>query len=343
MAHILVVGGAGQQGRVIARELRAKHHVTVFDINNPELDGVHWHRSQMWNSPTSSYNNMFRRFDVVVNSMPATVGPVAQVQCLWAGVPCIDLAFVEEDLRGRHRQFCEVGGLLVPDCGLSPGLSNLAIGYDLHNTKDKHLDYAEVYVGGVAEDSTRPYGYVATWALGDLEQEYHRIARYVDSGEIRTLHPLYSSREEYGDFEAFPSDGLRTLLDWKDKVCYMIEYTLRWPGHIEQIHQLIDEGKFVTELQSKCCEGKDMVVLDVITSEATWSLIDYAQDGLSAMARTTAFSCAAFTEAFLALKIKKLIGVVPPEDLAAFPGFTENILEYLNERGIKFERKINEE
>jgi len=339
MAHILVVGGAGQQGRIVARELSIRHHVTVLDMVDPELVDVQWNKCQMWNSPTNSYNGLFKRYDVVVNCTPATIGTVVQVQCLWAGVPCIDLAFVEEDLRKRHHQFREVGGLLVPDCGLSPGLSNLAIGYDLNSTKAKKLDYAEVYVGGVAKDSSRPYGYVATWALEDLEQEYHRVARYVDNGEIRTLHPLHSPREEYGDFEAFPSDGLRTLLDWKDKVCYMIEYTLRWPGHVEQIHKLIDEGRFVTELQEQCSKGEDMVVLDVITSEAAWSLVDYAKDGVSAMARTTAFSCAAFTEAYLELQHTKLMGVIPPEELAAFPGFVDSVLFYLEERGINFERK----
>ena len=343
MANLLIVGGAGQQGRVVARELGVQHQVTVLDVQNPKLDNVKWHRGRLWNSPTDSYNNFFCRFDLVVNCLPATQGITAQIQCLWAKVPCIDLSFVEEDLRERHTQFKDAGSLLVPDCGLSPGLSNLAIGHDLHATEAKHLDRVEVHVGGVALDRNKPYGYVTTWALPDLEQEYHRIARYVDNGQIRTLHPLYSPREMWGEYEAFPSDGLRTLLAWRGKVDYMIEYTLRWPGHVEQIHPLIDAGTFVEELQEKCSEGDDLVVLNVLTSSANWSLLDVPKDGLSAMARTTAFSCAAFTEAVLALGTDIPTGVVPPEDLAKFKGFTENVLSYLQERGVCFDRKDNTE
>jgi saccharopine dehydrogenase-like NADP-dependent oxidoreductase len=40
----------------------------------------------------------------------------------------------------------------------------------------------EILVGGVAQDKSRPYGYVVTWSLDDLVEEYTRPARIVRDG-----------------------------------------------------------------------------------------------------------------------------------------------------------------
>src|SRR5205814_5610768 len=66
------------------------------------------------------------------------------------------------------------------------------------------------------------------------------------------------------------------------------------------------------------------------------TMVDRARDGMSAMARSTALTCAAFARWVAAGKVQ-FVGVVPPEKLATDDAAYQFILDTLRVRGIAFD------
>jgi saccharopine dehydrogenase-like NADP-dependent oxidoreductase len=154
----------------------------------------------------------------------------------------------------------------------------------------------------VAEDPSRPYGYVVTWSLNDLLEEYLRPARIIQGGKPVEV-PAFSGLEHVhiagvGEMEAFYSDGLRTLLETLPGVREMGEKTLRWPGHAVAVQPLVASGDLLDELRRHCGANppRDLVVLVVRlrwgdTRREIFMVDRYdAKTGLTAMSRTTAFT-----------------------------------------------------
>jgi saccharopine dehydrogenase-like NADP-dependent oxidoreductase len=165
-----------------------------------------------------------------------------------------------------------------------------------------------MYVGGVAQDRDRPYGYVITWSLEDLLEEYVRPARVVREGKAAKLPPFDDLDRVHvpgvGEMESFLSDGLRTIIDTMPGVRTMSERTLRWPGHVEQVRPLVQSGKFLGEFRSKCTArpALDLVAMMTVVQRGLHvqraTLVDrYDRDsGLTAMSRTTALTTSAVAQ-----------------------------------------------
>ena len=123
-----------------------------------------------------------------------------------------------------------------------------------------------IRVGGVAGDPSAPYGYVVTWSVEDLLEEYLRPARIVRDGTPCERPPSSEPDrvviEGVGEMESFLSDGLRTLLETLPGVRDMAERTLRWPGHAAAVAPLVASGRFVEEIRSRCTTSppRDLVV-----------------------------------------------------------------------------------
>jgi saccharopine dehydrogenase-like NADP-dependent oxidoreductase len=234
---------------------------------------------------------------------------------------------------------------IAPDCGLAPGLSHLLAG-DL--AREGALERLEILVGGVAQDQARPYGYVVTWSLDDLVEEYTRPARIVRGGEPTEL-PVFSELvveevDGVGKMESFLSDGLRTLIHTLPKVRDMEEKTLRWPGHVAKVRPLVESGRFKEEMLAHCVTdpADDLVALVV---RARWpdgrvgqsTMVDRYDPAarLTAMARTTAFTTSVMAQLAASGGIPGP-GVVPPEWVAKSPAATRFVLEKMADRGVTF-------
>ena len=116
----------------------------------------------------------------------------------------------------------------------------------------------------------------------------------------------------------------------------MTEKTMRWPGHVAAMKPLIANGTLLKELTEKCREGADLVVFRVQVDNDVVTMVERARDGMSAMARTTALTCAAFARWVAAGKMQ-FAGVVPPEKLATDHAAYQFILDTLRGRGIAFD------
>lgn len=340
MARILVLGG-GRQGRFIANDLSGDHEVTVADVSPVNLPGVRSLQRDL-SHPHEMVGPM-REYDVVVGALPARLGFAAAQAAVKAKRHYVDLSYYIEDATQLHEAAQQAGVAIMPDCGVAPGLSNLIAGRALATRKPKEIN---IQVGGFAADPKKPYGYVVTWSPEDLLDEYLRPARIIRDGKVAEV-PALSGLETIkipgvGDVEAFFTDGLRTLLSEANppvgvpRIKNMTEKTMRWPGHIEAVKPLIANGTLVKELTEKCTEGQDMVVFRVQVDADVVTMVDRGRDGMSAMARTTALTAAAFTRWVAAGKMQ-FAGVVPPEKLATDHAAYQFILDTLRVRGIAFD------
>lgn len=305
---ILVLGG-GQQGRVIATDLAFKvpnTHVDVADVREPELAGrgnLRWVEEDLADVDTLA--RRMREYDLAVGALPSKLGFGAMRAAIEARRPLVDVSFCEEDALSLDALAGRAGVAIFPDCGLAPGLSHLCAG---HAAADGKPEEITIYVGGVAQDRTRPYGYVVTWSLEDLLEEYIRPARVVRGGKP-VKRPPFDDLDRVqvpgvGEMESFLSDGLRTLIDTMPDVREMSERTLRWPGHVEKVRPLVESGRFLDEFRARCIEHppRDLVAMMVVVKRGPRTLratlVDRYDEatGLTAMSRTTALTTSAVAQ-----------------------------------------------
>jgi saccharopine dehydrogenase-like NADP-dependent oxidoreductase len=343
--NILVLGG-GQQGRVIAGDLArslGSARVTVADVREPKLaphSNLRWLAADL--SDTGAIAKLMHAHDLVVGALPSRFGWGVMQAAIEAKRPLVDVSFCAENPLLLDAAARAAGVPILPDCGLAPGLSHLCCG---HAAALGALEELVIYVGGVAEDPSRPYGYVVTWSLEDLLEEYLRPARFVRGGKPATL-PVFSELETLevegaGTMEAFLSDGLRTLMDTLPEVPEMSERTLRWPGHAAAVKPVVASGRFLEEFRTRCAADppRDLVAMVV---RARWknraarmTLVSRWDDGesLTAMARTTALTTSV-TAQLVARGGAREPGVHPLERVARDGDAHRFIVDEMARRGV---------
>ena len=269
-----------------------------------------------------------------------------------------------------HKQAVDRGIVIIPDCGVAPGLSNLLIGQA--STQLDELEDVIVYVGGLPQNPRPPLNYKVTWSIEDLFEEYTRKTKIVKNNELVEVEALEGLEniefEGVGVFEAFFTDGLRTLHQ-TIKANNIWEKTLRYKGHVEKIKFLIKLGllskeclrtikispwdfmcKFFTERLS-FFEEKDVVLMrGIITGRKgsirlkhTFEVVDFFDEkrNITAMGRTTAYTAFAVIKLLSENKIEQR-GVIPPEILGMNISLSKEIENLLRERNIHITKSISQ-
>jgi len=320
----VVVLGGGAQGRVIAADLARQLDatVTVADVRRPELPALpNLGSVEADLSTVDAVARVISGHDLAVGALPSRFGYGVMQAAIEAKRDLVDVSFCAENPLALDAAARAAGVRVLPDCGLAPGLSHLCVGRAAaQGTPDEVM----IYVGGVAQDRAKPYGYVITWSVEDLEQEYVRPARIVMDGRPMTV-PVFSGMERVaidgvGEMEAFYSDGLRTLVDTLPGVATMGEKTLRWPGHVDAVRPLVESGRFVAEFRARCsaAEPHDLVAMLVRVRhgarESSMTLVDRRDEatGTTAMSRTTALTTSAVAQLVAAGGVREP-GVLPLE------------------------------
>ncbi len=346
----IVVLGGGAQGRVIARDLARSlrdAHVTVADLTQPTLPALpnlDWIEADLADPATIA--RLLRDHDFGVGALPSRLGFGAMKAAIEAKRSLVDVSFSAEDPLALDAEARAAGITIAPDCGLAPGLSHLLVGH--HAARYGTPDEVLIMVGGVSEDASRPFGYVVTWSLDDLLEEYVRPARIIRGG-VPAEVPAFSGLERVqiagvGEMEAFYSDGLRTLVESLPGVREMGEKTLRWPGHAEAVRPLVENGRLLDELRRHCLANppRDLVVLDVRmrwgdTRRQATMLDRYdAKTGMTAMSRTTAFTTSVVAQLAARGGLKEH-GVHPLERIARDDKAYGFILAEMESRGVRFQ------
>ena len=369
----IIVLGAGLVGRTIARELSNDYYVTSVDSNTGRLKSLENKKINTLTADLSSpseIKKVINDYDLVIGALPGFMGFNALKSIIEAGKNAVDISFFPEDPFSLDDLANEKGVTAVVDCGISPGLSNLILGF--HNSKMKIEKYRCI-VGGLPFKREWPFEYKAYFSPIDVIEEYIRPARIVIDGKIIEKPALSDSEiinyKEVGDLEAFNTDGLRSLIKTMN-IQNMIEKTLRYPGHIE-LMKVFREVGFFSEKEIDV-NGKIIKPVELTSKllfpfwlpdkgEKDFTLLELFFDGIidgeksshhyfifdefdtieknSSMARTTGFTCCAISRYLLENGFKRL-GIYPPEFLGEDEACYNFVLSFLNKKNIKVEHSI---
>jgi lysine 6-dehydrogenase len=377
----IVVLGSGLVGGLIASDLAADPElaVTAVDASQKALDALpsmaNLDRRQADLSEPSAIREVIGDADCVVGAVPGRFGYMMLETVIRERKPVADISFGPEDTLTLDGLARENGVTAVVDCGVSPGLSNLAVGRAAHLLGE--VDEAVIYVGGLPAERYWPYEYRAVFSPTDVIEEYTRPARLVEEHRVVVRDAL--SEIEPVDFpgvgtlEAFNTDGLRTLIS-TIRGRNMREKTLRWPGHAEKMRMLRETGffggepvdvdgtavvprrlaeKLIFAMWQRPPGEEEITVLrvdvrgkgsDGAVRAHRFDLFDRTDrvTGATSMARTTGFPCAIMARllvggGYAEPGIRPLELVAPRDDVYA------TLLEELRKRGVELRESIREE
>lgn len=369
----IAVLGSGLVGGVMVRDLSSDPslEVRVFDFSEQNLARVkdlpRVSVSKADLSNRQAVTDAVADADAVVGAVPGRMGLAMLETVISAGKPISDISFSPENPLSLHDSARARGVTVIVDCGVSPGLSNVAVGRAA--SKLDRIDEAVIYVGGLPLERHWPFEYRSVFSPTDVIEEYTRPARMVVDGRV-VVRPALSETElldfeGVGTLEAFNTDGLRTLIDTVP-ARNMREKTLRYPGHVDRMRMLRETGFFddtpekvggvqvvPRELTEKLLfrawrrpEGeRELTVLRVVvTGSAGGKNMRYSYDlfdvtdsatGETSMARTTGFPCAIMAR-LLASGDYREPGVIPPEKFAPDDRVYDRLVRELAQRGVRF-------
>ena len=268
--------------------------------------------------------------------------------CISAGVHFLDLGgnpAIVESQKNLTYEAQKANVTIIPDCGLAPGMVNIIAAQIMH--KFEQLDECHIRVGGLPQKPETILKYQQVFSLRGLTNEYLEDAIIIRNGQIILVPSLTELEtllfpEPWGTLEAFQTAGGTSSLPelFNGKIKELTYKTIRFPGHCQFFVFLKEYGLLSSEpyplntqitprevieyyLANKLPKNDPDTVLIRITVSGIrqgkketqiYQCIDLAdpQTGLSAMARTTAFSISIIGQ-MIAHDVIKTRGVVPGE------------------------------
>ena len=364
--------GSGLMGSVIGRDLAGSagvDQVVVADVDESRLEalrksvpGRRLAVEALDVKRTEAAVRFLKRFDVVVSALPHGAVHFSDVAAVRAGAKMVNIAFEDEqmDLDSEARKN---GGILVPGCGLAPGLGGIVLAHALRELGGG--DEGHILVGGLPQKPRPPYGYKLVFSIVGLLREYTDGARVYRGGRLVKVAP-FSTVEEVsfpkpvGRLEAFCTDGLATLLYTMKGMRTLDEKTLRWPGHVDKMNLLLETGFFSKDtvqvggkeisplelswiiLGRKLSEGdrEDMTVMRVIAKgrkgTVTYDMLDHYdhKGGVTSMGRTTGYTASIVAQMIGSGRASGR-GVLAPETLVSGK-LVAGLLDELAKRSVRF-------
>ena len=377
----IIVLGCGNIGSVSARDLAQSlpsAEITLADKDEQRAKEVvaKINRKNVSSIKADACNQTklaatLQKFDLALGALPGNIGYIVCKACITAGIDLVDVSYMPEDIMTLQKDTSKAGITLLPDCGMSPGLSNILIGHAAGQL-DK-VEAVQLLNGGLPEKPIPPMEYVITWSVHDLIDMYSRKVHIVKENRTIQVEPMTGLEEVdfpgVGKLEAFYTHGLRTLLYTMKGVEEMWEKTLRYPGHVEKIKLLKDLGffdektievgeisvspkKVTAELLQNKLKRKDVsdiVVMKVHVSGQengkkvtyTYRLTDRydAEQHITAMARTTAYTASIVAQLLANGNIKEKV-IIPPEKLGSNEQAYESFMKKMKERKIMIKENI---
>jgi lysine 6-dehydrogenase len=368
---VLVVG-SGKVGSEIARDLARSSEVDsviVADALPKNLKNVRGYEKiktrRLDISQRKPLLETMRSVDLICGALPGRLGFQLMTHAVEAHRDLVDISYTPENPFKLHRQARDQENVVVPQCGVAPGFTNMCVGDASRRLGT--MTKVRVFVGGLPQRPTPPLNYRIVFSLEDVINEYSRPARVIENGKEKMVDALsgrgFLNFPGVGRLEYFITDGLGSLPRSFPKVREMFEYTLRYPGHAEMMNTLRILGFFDREemqvngfsiaprrlsialLKGAMSLGRpeDLLALRVEVegklgrkSLLSYRMLDYydPKSKVSAMARTTAYPC---TSAALLVGQKKLksVGVVTPERIANNPEHFGFVMSRLKSRGVR--------
>ena len=193
--------------------------------------------------------------EVIVCAVPYSMILACTRAAIEAGTSMVDLGGHTETVL----QQLELDGsataaatTIVPDCGMGPGMSNTMGLAALERLQLAGATPRELRLwdGGLPQDPPPPWGYVASFNIEGLTNEYDGEAVFLREGRVTKVRSLTELEhvvfDGLGTLEAFVTSGGTSILP------YALEGTLdtfenktcRYPGHFERFRAFRDLGLF---------------------------------------------------------------------------------------------------
>jgi lysine 6-dehydrogenase len=348
----IAVIGVGMMGSTVAWDLARSgdvEEVAVADVSEQRLAAIKQKLGKRVVAKkidvldAAQVKRFLKGSDAAVSALPHGAVHPADVAAVDCGAKMVNIAFEDEQMALDERARLN-GSILIPGCGVAPGLSNILVAEGIRDMDE--AEEGHIYVGGLPQRPEPPLSYRLVFSVKGLIREY-LTAKVVRAGKVRQVEPFADVRrinfpKPIGVLEAFFTDGLGSSIYTLTKLRQLDERTLRFPGHAEKIKFLLDAGFFSGEavavdgsevlpvdvsaavLQRTLTRGdpKDLTVMRVEVvgrkggrrARVVFDLVDYYDDinGVTSMGRTTGFT-AAIVARMLGRGEIEGGGVLPPE------------------------------
>jgi lysine 6-dehydrogenase len=255
----IAVVGAGLMGRAAVYDLARDDKVSkvgLFDINLKlarQIARKYGHKKTVagW-LDAGRIQDAYRRFkpfDAVISAVTYKYNPGLTQAAIKAGAHFMDLggnnAIVgaQFKLNGTAKK---AGVVVIPDCGLAPGMVSIIAAGDLERFDKPESLY--IRVGGLPQKPHPPLNYQMLFSAEGLINEYCEPVIAIRNGKKIKLKPMTEiediSFRGIRKLEAFTtSGGTSTLPKTYGRILKNLDYkTIRYPGHCEEFKTILDIG-----------------------------------------------------------------------------------------------------
>jgi lysine 6-dehydrogenase len=261
--RILVLGGAGLQGKAVLHDLSRSRQVkkvvcadtnlaalspfkTFLDMDKTTLRRVDVREKQ------ALVSLMREGFDVVIDVLPAAfLGEVAEA-ALEAKVHVVNTMYRHQMPTGIHEKALDTGIILMPESGLDPGIDLILCGSGMSQLDE--VTELHSYCGGIPEPkaATNPLKYKISWTWQGVLSFYKIPARIIKDGRVIDISPADLHSGQWIKTMDVPGVGELELILNGDAVTFAermglsrtlrntTRRTLRWPGHAALWKALVD-------------------------------------------------------------------------------------------------------
>ena len=363
--------GSGLMGSVIGWDMARSadvDEVVVADIDRERLEAVKKRSAGKKMSvevldikDRKKVVSFLKRFDAAASALPHGIVHFSDLAAVEAGAKMVNIAFEDEQME-LDTAARKSGALLIPGCGVAPGLGGVLLTHALRELGGG--DEGHILVGGIPQKPAPPFDYRLVFSIVGLLREYIEDARVVRDGKLVKVRPFstvqpYDFPPPIGRLEGFATDGLASLVYTMKGMKTLDEITLRWPGHAEKMGLLMESGYFSREkvragdvdvsplevswgvLGKKLAEGDplDMTVMRVIAKgkkgSRVYDMVDRydVKNKISSMGKTTAYTGSIVAQMVGTGSIRGK-GVIPPEQ--ALEGKSvETLIAELGKRDVR--------
>jgi len=264
--RVLVLGGAGLQGRVAVYDLLRTPTVSEVVCLDQTLDGLRDLTGLVAtdrlrgvqagvDDPDQLAVLMGGGFDVIVDLLPSKYLAVVAAAAIKARCSLVNTMYAHQLPAGLDAAAQDAGITIMPEAGLDPGIDLVlcALGVSRLDT----VDELHSYCGGIPEPrvaDANPLRYKISWSWEGALKSYARPARLVRQGEVIDIaaaeqhNPRYVNQVDFpgvGRLEVIPNGDAITfaeLLGVMPGIRATSRCTYRWPGHSALWYNLAQLG-----------------------------------------------------------------------------------------------------
>ncbi|MEZ5175786.1 MAG: saccharopine dehydrogenase C-terminal domain-containing protein [Acidimicrobiia bacterium] len=272
-----------------------------------------------------SVQDLFAPHALVVSAVPYRYGVAVARAAIATNTHAIDFGGNPDIVASQktlHGDAVDAGVMIVPDCGLAPGLANVMASMLIEAHGPEPIDRVQIRVGALPQVPIGSLGYQLAFSPDGLINEYAEPCEVIEAGRHTTVEPL--SRFEtvdwdpWGPLEAFSTaGGTSTMCSVYAGRIEELEYkTLRYPGHGRVFRAFFELGLFDEETKADGRSRRDILLAALrehlprgapdLVLVRVWveagdqrhglQIEDREQGGFTALARTTAFPATALAD-----------------------------------------------